>query len=599
MTGAVDYTPFINGAKANISDPKAQGWLSGHNMGEDTAQRLGIGYYDPEAHPDLTTILKGIYEAQGVGEPSRMDSPVIVIPYEGAGYWVGIFTEPRGSAMPYLRPRAGTPAIWNKSALWTTGGEPVIIAPSILDALAISSLGYDAITMNAGQSQALADTIKAKAPSGPLVFIPPTKEQTDIETIGQITETLRNSGASVIGYDLSNHEGPYNGAMETLRTEGRDALRTVIDDLREWAVNDNKGQRAQYLQESTGGHLDVFRTLIGERTGKESIKTGFASLDRHLDGGLFPGLYILGAVSSLGKTSFILQIADQIAEQGRDILFFSLEQSKDELIAKSLARLTASMEMVNEYPLTSREILYKMRNWIGTPQERTFTSALDYYRTEIGPRMFIIENDTRPAIKKDQAGNIEIMRDAQGQPVPITDRVGLDTIEDRVKEHIRIMGKDRAPVVFIDYLQILRPADTTGRKSDKQNLDTITSELRRISKDQQIPIFAISSLNRDNYNQAINMASFKESGAIEYSSDVLLGMEPEGLEIGEGDRVKTNNRKVYDTLRDREIRPLRVKILKNRIGDLGTVPMVLNAPYGHFTEGRLTEDQDGEESPTI
>ena len=33
MTGAVDYTPFINGAKANISDPKAQGWLSGHNMG--------------------------------------------------------------------------------------------------------------------------------------------------------------------------------------------------------------------------------------------------------------------------------------------------------------------------------------------------------------------------------------------------------------------------------------------------------------------------------------------------------------------------------------------------------------------------------------
>ena len=209
MTGAVDYTPFLKGAQANLNDPRAQGWLSGHNIGEESAHRLEIGYYDPGEHEDLTTILKGIYEAQGVGEPARMDSPVMVIPYEGAGYWEGIYTDPKGPAMAYLRPKAGTPGIWNPSALWSSMGEPVIIAPSLMDALAISSLGYDVITLKAGMSELLADTIKAKPPSGPLVFIPQSNGQGDIEIIGALSETMGNLGAPVIGYDLSNREGVY------------------------------------------------------------------------------------------------------------------------------------------------------------------------------------------------------------------------------------------------------------------------------------------------------------------------------------------------------------------------------------------------------
>lgn len=592
MTGAVDYTPFIKRAQANIGEPKAQGWLSGHNLGESLAHRFGIGYYDPEEHGDLTTILNGIYEAQGLGEINRLNSPLMIVPYEGGEYWIGISTDPKGLADQYVRPRAGTPGIWNASALWTSDGEPVIMAPDIMDALAVLSIGYDAITMSAGASEILADTMRARPPGGPLVLIPPTKEPRDIENMGQIAEALESLGAPALCYDLSNHEGDYTGAMETLRTEGRDALRVILDDLREWAINDSKGEKAQYLQESTGAHLGTFKTIIGERTGKESVSTGFKALDSKLDGGLFPGLYILGAVSSLGKTTFTLQIADSIAEQGRDVLFFSLEQSKDELIAKSLARLTASIPMISEYPLTPRQILYKMKDWIGTPEEKTLIGAMDQYAHDIGPHMFIIENDTRPMVKKDKDGNIEIMKDAQGSPIMTVDRVGLDTIRDRIKDHIRIMGKDRAPVVFIDYLQILRPEDTTGHKTDKQNLDMITSELRRISKAHQVPIFAISSLNRDAYNQPIGMASFKESGAIEYSSDVLLGINPLGLKVGDTDKTKGANKGVFNDLRQKELRPLEVVILKNRLGELGTVDMILNAPYGLYTEGRPDADDN-------
>jgi replicative DNA helicase len=63
-----------------------------------------------------------------------------------------------------------------------------------------------------------------------------------------------------------------------------------------------------------------------------------------LDDGLYEGLYIVGAMSSLGKTTFVTQIGDQIANNGTDVLIFSLEMSRYELMAKSISRLTLTEE---------------------------------------------------------------------------------------------------------------------------------------------------------------------------------------------------------------------------------------------------------------
>ena len=69
--------------------------------------------------------------------------------------------------------------------------------------------------------------------------------------------------------------------------------------------------------------------------------TGFTELDELLDGGFLGGnLILLGAISSLGKTTFALQIAENIASAGKDVLIFSLEMSKNELNAKSISRNT-------------------------------------------------------------------------------------------------------------------------------------------------------------------------------------------------------------------------------------------------------------------
>lgn len=87
------------------------------------------------------------------------------------------------------------------------------------------------------------------------------------------------------------------------------------------------------------------------------IKSGYRNLD--LITNLYPGFYVLGAVSSLGKTTFIHQMADQIACAGQPVLFFSLEQTRLELTTKSLSRIMAQVDA-----RTARTSLQIFRNTI-------------------------------------------------------------------------------------------------------------------------------------------------------------------------------------------------------------------------------------------
>lgn len=76
-------------------------------------------------------------------------------------------------------------------------------------------------------------------------------------------------------------------------------------------------------------------------------------------------------------------------------------------------------------------------------------------------------------------------------------------------------------------MQILAPYNEIA--SDKQNKDNAVLELKRISRYYKTPLIALSSFNRDNYNSAASMTAFKESGVIEYSSDVLIALQPQGM----------------------------------------------------------------------
>ena len=305
---------------------------------------------------------------------------------------------------------------------------------------------------------------------------------------------------------------------------------------------------------------DFLTELMKSREGR-AISTGFAELDRLLDGGLYPGLYSLGAISSLGKTTLALQIADNIAKSGQGVLIFSLEMSRFELMAKTISRESLMRDIAENHSTrnaqTTRGIL--RANFRGNPTaERIIHEALTDYE-QWGENLTIIEG----------IGN-----------------VGVEHVKAEVASYMA--GHDgKPPVVVIDYLQILSPAEV--RASDKQNTDKNVTELKRLSRDYQIPVIGISSFNRENYNSPVSMTSFKESGAIEYSSDVLIGLQYEGADYRDGEKESERQariRMLIDRVKAEASAgkpvPIELKILKNRNGRIGKVKLEFTPMFNYF-----------------
>ena len=102
------------------------------------------------------------------------------------------------------------------------------------------------------------------------------------------------------------------------------AIRRAADIARGTAQAEADAARVAYQQQNAAGFMDAFGKTVKESGNTPPIPTGFPGLDKNLGGGLFEGLYVIGAISSLGKTSWTLQICDQVAEVGTDGLIFSL-----------------------------------------------------------------------------------------------------------------------------------------------------------------------------------------------------------------------------------------------------------------------------------
>ena len=130
----------------------------------------------------------------------------------------------------------------------------------------------------------------------------------------------------------------------------------------------------------------------------------------------------------------------------------------------------------------------------------------------------------------------------------------------------------------MDYLQILAPNDV--RATDKQNTDKAVLELKRMSRDYKIPVVAISSFNRMSYTSEVGMSAFKESGAIEYGSDVLIGLQLGGMS------AKPTERELMD-LKQRDPREVELIILKNRNGRVGVKVQYEYYPmFNYFEESK-------------
>lgn len=287
---------------------------------------------------------------------------------------------------------------------------------------------------------------------------------------------------------------------------------------------------------------------------KPPISTGYKRLDAELDGGLYPGLYVIGAIPSLGKTTLVSQISDYMASQGQPILFFSLEMAARELVGRSLSRETDTYVNINRIPYGKRKSYREISNI------RYWQQYNDYDYTSV-----------RAAVKQYMAYSDKIsIVEGRGN---MTINAMLSIVDQYISTH------DTVPVIIIDYMQLIRANDI--RMTDKQKLDDVTTQLKQISRDYDTPVIAISSLNRENYSQPISLTAFKESGGIEYGTDVVIGLEYTGIGVKDKFGKSTFDLNVAKSETPRKIT---AKILKNRSGICGRVHFRYYAQYSLFID---------------
>jgi len=412
---------------------------------------------------------------------------------------------------------AGPMGIWNGDLLLDAqSGEKIFVVEGILDALSLEGMGCRALALCGSQNGG--KLIRRCREGGDALRGCTLVLCGDDDPAGRRMNGVLEEGLKELGIPTQTLV-PEGGDWNWMLLHRRDRLKALLE-----GPSGEEASAGEYVATSAAGALDSFFQRRERMAGREAVPTGFSGLDKLLDGGLYPGLYVLGSISSLGKTSLALQMADAIAGQGRDVLFVSLEQSRFELMAKSLSRISVELAQEDCPPFTARQLL--SGEPVGSVQ-----------------RGQLLEQ-CRQAYER--AAGCLFLRESLAD-------VGAVQIRRMVEEHREKRGC--VPVVVVDYLQILAPADP--RLSDKQAVDRSVVELKRISRDFNLPVLAVSSFNRENYKTAVTMEAFKESGAVEYSADVLLGLQLQGAG---GRDFDVNQAKL------KEPRQLELVILKNRNG---------------------------------
>lgn len=479
----------------------------------------------------------------------------VVIPWEPVGGYYHIDRAVDGDGRgKYRKPKAdkvGPQPLHNAGILLRERPGTVFVVEGMLDAMAVEGAGQPCIGLAGTAWRDLVDEAKRARFSGDLVFMLDFDETGRASNRAAVQEA-RDAGLNAWGTP------PLPGGC-------KDAAQALAERPEEFAAHmEHVAREFERIRwERYEDALSSLRVVspaatlldLYEMSGAvDPVPTGLKTVDDALGGGLMPGLTVLAAISSLGKTTLLVQIADHIAASGRSVLFVSIEQSARELVAKSVSRLMRASGAEKQNLATSQEMYNRKRRaaWSGS-KAQTFLNACNEYHESIAPRLRFIEGDG---------------------PVSATDiRKAADAMAER---------DGMAPVVFIDYLQLLAPM--SERDTDKQTADKNVTALRQMARDLNTPVLVISSINRQRYSGAITLDAFKESGGIEYGADVALGLQPAG--IADKDKDSDAAKAIEECKRASE-RRCELVVLKNRNGALPAkpVPLTMRAASSVFEEG--------------
>lgn len=429
--------------------------------------------------------------------------------------------------------------------------QPVFVVEGEIDALSLEEIGCKSVALSsAGQYMRFVNKL-VDCGAKPQLVLMLDNDEVGEKFEGELHNALMSEGVVAIrlnrgewGYEahdpndwLKDNRESFEGLLELTSDKFEEiAERQAIQN--EPMVDYEDGYMDSLVENEEENESEVFDFIsLGEELDdinaarsahSERISTGLDSVDKLLKGGLKEtGLYLLGARSALGKSALSQQIADYIAKT-RPVLYYSFEMSKEELITRSYTRIAKSK--IVGVTLDSSQIESRLTKdpndpFLGAVKELYKESAKNFYCREL-------------------------------------DWPTVEMITVEVKAFKKRFGQ--APVVFVDYLQLIQTDQKTNDTNTK--LSIVSRALKLLSN--ECPVFVISSINRAAYYDVPSLDSFKGCGDIEYSANVAMMLTPEEFRY-DIDKYQQANKALWDSLVSEPNKNLTLTVVKGRDIPLG------------------------------
>ncbi|MBP3552677.1 MAG: replicative DNA helicase [Bacteroidaceae bacterium] len=276
---------------------------------------------------------------------------------------------------------------------------------------------------------------------------------------------------------------------------------------------------------------EMLQKAAARTDGLSGLESGFHALDKMTSGWQNSDLIIIAARPAMGKTAFVLSMAKNIAVTNRvPVAMFSLEMSNVQLVNRLIVNVC---EIPGE----------KIKSGQLAPYE---WGQLDYR-----------------------------LKDLMGAPLYVDDTPSLSVFELRTKAR-RLVREHDVKIIIIDYLQLMN-ASGMSYGSRQEEVSTISRSLKGLAKELNIPIIALSQLNRGveqrdgNDGKRPQLSDLRESGAIEQDADMVCFIH------------RPEYYKIYQDDKGRDLRGMaEIIIAKHRNGAVGDVLLRFRGEYARF-----------------